>query len=194
MTFIDNYLFTFITNYYNFLLNIDQNLLITICLLSSTFLLCFPLPGSIWLAINVSLFGYLGLLITYISALTSALLIFFIARNFHFNFITKYIHKLNFRNDLLYLTLLRIVIPFPICSYLLNFFKVKLSNYILCTAIGFFPGAIPITIIFANVKNIVLEYQQKDLNLYKKPEFLIGLIFVILLVFVIKILKKKYKF
>jgi len=184
-----------ILNYLIYIETIDHFYLIFILCLFSIILFSIPIPGSFLVIINASFLGFGGFFVSYISCVISSIIVYFFFKKLFFKK-NKLLPQYNFieksKNNLYTLILCRVIVPFPICSYLLSFIKVKIKKYLFATIIGTIPGTLSITLAFASMKNAILKNSDININLFKDPIFLISLIIIFSFIFFSHILKKRY--
>ena len=83
---------------FNFTSSFDENFFyIPILIIFSSFVLCFPIPGTLIVILNAILFGIYGIYISYFSSIFAALITYFLMNKI----IDKFFVKLNIYKKLL---------------------------------------------------------------------------------------------
>tara|TARA_B110000263_G_C15251745_1_gene484451 strand:+ start:465 stop:1043 length:579 start_codon:yes stop_codon:yes gene_type:complete len=162
-------------------------------IISSIILYSFPIPGSIILIFHVIFFGLFGFITSIFCSTTSSILLYLFFKKFiKIKTLDKFKFLNQFTSNIYVLTLSRIFIPFPICSYALIILKIKFKKYIIATIIGSIPGTLSITLLLNSLKANLLKEGQIQISVFKDPYFLLSIVFVFTLLFLSSKFKKKY--
>ena len=128
-------------------------------------------------------------------------IVFIVAKSFFHDYISKkllnkytYINNYFQKNDLELMLLIRLIpgIPFFAQNLILAGLGAKRSKFLLTTLIGLSPWAIIFASIGRGLEEIFIEDQDLSFALIAKPEYLIPISIIALLLVVILIFKKKY--
>lgn len=148
------------------------------------------------------LFGtWIGGISIIIGGTLGAFTVFLVAKIFFHDFIfKKLLNKYSFidyyfrKNDLELMLLIRLIpgIPFFAQNLILAGLGAQRSKFFFTTLLGLSPWAIIIASIGQGLEDIFIEDQGLSFTLFAKPEYLIPISIIILLVLVILIFKKKY--
>ena len=131
-----------------------------------------------------------------------AFIVFYFAKLFFHDYISKkLLHKYSFikqyfeKNEIELMLLIRLIpgIPFFAQNLILAGLGAKSLNFFFTTLIGLTPWALIFASIGQGLEEIFIENQNISLTLFVKPEYLIPISIIILLVIFILIFKKKLK-
>ena len=189
-----------VINFFKYLNNFENKIfLIVIITFCSTFLFCLPIPSGISVFLIGMTFGIYGFFIAYFSLLLGAAITFiFMSKVIEKFFINYFIYKkfLNyskkFKQNLYFIFISRLIIPFPIFSYIATILKIDFSKYILGTALGIIPGTFTIILISSRVKKSINSDEIIDFNVFRDPVFISSIILILILIFFTKKIKNKY--
>ena len=131
-----------------------------------------------------------------------AFIVFYLAKLFFHDYISKkLLHKYSFieqyfqKNELELMLLIRLIpgIPFFAQNLILAGLGAKSAKFFFTTLIGLSPWALIFASIGKGLEEIFIEDQDLSFALIAKPEYLIPISIIILLVIFILIFKKKFK-
>ena len=180
--------------FFSFLIFILAYILLIVCnfpLASLLSLISGFLYGTWW--------GSLGIII---SSTIGAFIVFSVAKLFFHEYISKkLLHKYSFikqyfqKNELELMLLIRLIpgIPFFAQNLILAGLGAKSSKFFFTTLIGLSPWALIFASIGQGLEEIFIDDQNLSFALIAKPEYLIPISIIILLVIFILIFKKKFK-
>ena len=143
-------------------------------------------------------FGGIGIII---GGTIGSFIVFLIAKLFFYDYISKkllnkytYINNYFQKNDLELMLLIRLIpgIPFFAQNLILAGLGAKKSKFFFTTLLGLSPWAIIFASIGRGLEEIFIENQDLSFALIAKPEYLIPISIIALLLVVILIFKKKY--
>ena len=143
-------------------------------------------------------FGGIGIII---GGTIGSFIVFIIAKSFFHDYISKnllnkftYIYNYFQKNDLELMFLIRLIpgIPFFAQNLILAGLGARRSKFFFTTLLGLSPWAIVLASIGRGLEEIFIEDQDLSFALIAKPEYLIPISIIALLVVVIMIFKKKY--
>ena len=187
----------------NFIL---QNFLISIfiVILSYSFLIMCNFPfASLLSMINGFLFGtWLGGAISIVGGTIGALGVFLIAKFFFLDFIKrKFLNKYSYienyfnKNDLELMILIRIVpgTPFFLQNLILAGLGANNKKFFYTTLIGLAPWSFIFGSIGQGLEEIFVNKTELSFSLIAQPEYLIPIGFIVFLIVLILIFKKKFK-
>ena len=187
----------------NFIL---QNFLISIfiVILSYSFLIMCNFPfASLLSMINGFLFGtWLGGAISIVGGTIGALGVFLIAKFFFLDFIKrKFLNKYSYienyfnKNDLELMILIRIVpgTPFFLQNLILAGLGAQNKKFFYTTLIGLAPWSFIFGSIGQGLEEIFVNKTELSFSLIAQPEYLIPIGFIVFLIVLILIFKKKFK-
>ena len=162
----------------------------------------FPIASLLSL-ISGFLYGtWIGSIGIIISSTIGAFIVFSVAKLFFYDYISKkLLHKYSFikqyfqKNELELLLLIRLIpgIPFFAQNLILAGLGAKSSKFFFTTLIGLAPWALIFASIGQGLEEIFIEDQDLSFALVAKPEYLIPISIIVLLVIFILIFKKKLK-
>ena len=189
-----HYLQEFIINSIIFLQEINTTFSIIIVLISSLILYSIPIPGSIILFFHIIIFGLYGFFTSILFATLSSLILYSLLKNKinalkykKFFFLNSYI------KNIYILTICRIFIPFPICTYLFIFFNVSFNKFLIATILGIIPGTFSLSLLINSVKNNILHKGEFSFSILNDPIFIISIFMIIILIYLSSKFKKKFK-
>jgi len=184
---------------------IDKNFYISFLLFTSFY--CFLIICNFPAASLLSLIGgflygtWVGGISIIIGGTIGSFIVFLVAKSFFHDYIfKKLLNKYKFinnyfqKNDLELMLLIRLIpgIPFFAQNLILAGLGAKRSKFFFTTLIGLSPWAIIFASIGRGLEEIFIEGQDLSFALIAKPEYLIPISIIALLVVVILIFKKKY--
>jgi len=184
---------------------IDKNFYISFLLFTSFY--CFLIICNFPAASLLSLIGgflygtWVGGISIIIGGTVGSFIVFLVAKSFFHDYIfKKLLNKYKFinnyfqKNDLELMLLIRLIpgIPFFAQNLILAGLGAKRSKFFFTTLIGLSPWAIIFASIGRGLEEIFIEGQDLSFALIAKPEYLIPISIIALLVVVILIFKKKY--
>ena len=184
---------------------ISKNFFISFLLftLSYCFLIICNFPAASLLSlIGGFLYGtWVGGIGIIIGGTIGSFIVFIIAKSFFHDYISKkllnkytYINNYFQKNDLELMLLIRLIpgIPFFAQNLILAGLGVKRSKFFFTTLLGLSPWAIIFASIGRGLEEIFIEDQELSFTLIAKPEYLIPISIIALLLVFILIFKKKY--
>ena len=187
----------------NFIL---QNFFISIFIfiISYSFLIMCNFPfASLLSMINGFLFGtWIGGTISIVGGTIGALGVFLIAKFFFLDFIkrkflNKYSHIEDYfnKNDLELMMLIRIVpgIPFFLQNLILAGLGAHNKKFLYTTLIGLAPWSFIFGSVGQGLEEIFINKTELNFSLIVQPEYLIPLFFIVFLIIMIILFKKKFK-
>ena len=172
-----------------------------------TFLYCFLIICNFPAASFLSLIGgflygtWVGGIGIIIGGTIGSFIVFIIAKSFFHDYISKkllnkytYINNYFQKNDLELMLLIRLIpgVPFFAQNLILAGLGAKRSKFFFTTLLGLSPWAIIFASIGRGLEEIFIEDQDLSFALIAKPEYLIPISIIALLLVVILIFKKKY--
>ena len=184
---------------------ISNNFLISFLLF--TFSYCFLIICNFPAASLLSLIGgflygtWVGGIGIIIGGTIGSFIVFLVAKSFLYDYISKkLLNKYKFinnyfqKNDLELMLLIRLIpgIPFFAQNLVLSGLGAKRSKFFFTTLVGLSPWAIIFASIGQGLEEIFIEDQDLSFALISKPEYLIPISIIALLVIVILIFKKKF--
>ena len=172
--------------------------------LSYCFLIICNFPAASLLSlIGGFLYGtWVGGIGIIIGGTIGSFIVFIIAKSFFHDYISKkllnkytYINNYFQKNDLELMLLIRLIpgIPFFAQNLILAGLGANRSKFFFTTLIGLSPWAIIFASIGQGLEEIFVKDQDSSFSLIAKPEYLIPISMIALLVIVILIFKKKFK-
>ena len=184
---------------------ISKNFIISFLLFTLSYcvlIICnFP-AASLLSLIGGFLYGtWVGGIGIIIGGTIGSFIVFIVAKSFFHDYISKkllnkytYINNYFQKNDLELMLLIRLIpgIPFFAQNLILAGLGAKRSKFLLTTLIGLSPWAIIFASIGRGLEEIFIEDQDLSFALIAKPEYLIPISIIALLLVVILIFKKKY--
>jgi uncharacterized membrane protein YdjX (TVP38/TMEM64 family) len=184
---------------------ISKNFIISFLLFTLSYcvlIICnFP-AASLLSLIGGFLYGtWVGGIGIIIGGTIGSFIVFIVAKSFFHDYISKkllnkytYINNYFQKNDLEIMLLIRLIpgIPFFAQNLILAGLGAKRSKFLLTTLIGLSPWAIIFASIGRGLEEIFIEDQDLSFALIAKPEYLIPISIIALLLVVILIFKKKY--
>ena len=187
------YLQDLIINSIIFLQEINITYSLIIVIFASLLLFSLPVPGSIILFFHIILFGFYGFLTSLLCATSSSMILyFFFSKKIKFMNFNKFLFLKNYLENFYILTLCRIFIPFPICTYLFIIYKIKFNKFFLATILGSIPGTLSLSLLINSVKNSILNEGEFNFSIFNDPIFILSIIMVILLIFLSSQFKKRF--
>ena len=116
----------------------------------SLILYSLPIPGTFILIFHIIFFGLYGFLTAYFCANISAILLYFLFNKYvKFKNIHKFIFLKQYIENIYVLTLARIFIPFPICTYVFIILKINYKRFIIATLLGTVPGTLSVSLLLS---------------------------------------------
>ena len=176
-----------------FVENIGDIYLVLTLILFSIFFLSIPIPGSFVVMINAFFLGFYGFFISLVGAIISSLILYILINNLNwrFKFPKKYKYFIKQKNNLYLLTLARIIIPYPLCSYLMSLIKIDIKLYILASIFGSFPGTFTISLFFSSIRKSFLNDGSINIVLFQNKVFLSSILLMLILVIFTNYINKK---
>ena len=196
-------LFTYLEIIQNY---ISNNFFISFLIFTFTY--CFLIVCNFPAASLLSLIGgflygtWIGGIGIIIGGTIGAFIVFYLAKLFFHDYISKkLLHKYSFieqyfkKNELELMLLIRLIpgIPFFAQNLILAGLGAKSAKFFFTTLIGLSPWALIFASIGKGLEEIFIEDQDLSFALIAKPEYLIPISIIILLVIFILIFKKKFK-
>ncbi len=165
--------------------------------IASIILLSLPIPYTFIIIANVYVFGWYGFLIVIFSIPFGAVLTYY-----YINKLKSFIKKISFFksnkinnkffNNIYFLILARATLPFFVVSVAMSIVKMNLKRYLIITILGTFTNVMLVSIIVIGVRDTIVKYEDVVLN-WRKPEFIIPLFLIFILIFITNYVKKKFK-
>jgi len=189
-----HYFQDFIINTIIFLQGINISYSIIIVILSSLILYSFPIPGSIILFFHIIIFGLYGFFTSIFCATLSSLILYsFFKKKIKLQKYNKFFFLNSYIENIYVLTVSRIFIPFPICTYLFIFFKITFKKFFVATILGIIPGTLSLSLLINSIKNNILLKGEFNISIFNDPIFILSIFMIVVLIFLSSKFKKKFK-